>query len=373
MPLTDTVNFDLIRYASCWEDADVLLQALAVQPGERVLSIASAGDNSLSLLSEGPSLVCAVDLSQPQLYLAELKRTAFAQLTYSDMLMFLGFAPSDHRWKRYRAIRSHLSKGAQTYWDQHRKVLEAGVIFEGKLEKYFRLFRRWVLPLIHRSGTVKALLAEKDDAKQAVFYDRRWNTWRWRALFRVFFSRAVMGRAGRDPEFLRQVTGPVYQQILTQVERCLRDPAVSRNYMVHQILTGEYGQWLPHYARARNFESIRRHLHALELRQGDIQTIASATGPINAFNLSDIFEYMDEATFATVSRSLYTSAAPGARFAYWNLMVPRCMSDIWPDALAAEPVSPTTTDTGFFYQAFHRDVKSEATHPVSSSRSNHAS
>ena len=37
-------SFDEIRYAQCWEDADVLLQGLDVQPGDHCLSIASAGD-----------------------------------------------------------------------------------------------------------------------------------------------------------------------------------------------------------------------------------------------------------------------------------------------------------------------------------------
>ena len=40
--------FDLVRYANCWEDADILLEALAVKQGDRCLSIASAGDNSSS-------------------------------------------------------------------------------------------------------------------------------------------------------------------------------------------------------------------------------------------------------------------------------------------------------------------------------------
>ena len=43
----------VLRYAQCWEDADVLLAGLDVQPGDTCISIASAGDNSLSLLSRG--------------------------------------------------------------------------------------------------------------------------------------------------------------------------------------------------------------------------------------------------------------------------------------------------------------------------------
>ena len=47
----------VLRYAQCWEDADVLLAALEIQPGDRCLSIASAGDNTLSMLTDRKSVV----------------------------------------------------------------------------------------------------------------------------------------------------------------------------------------------------------------------------------------------------------------------------------------------------------------------------
>ena len=39
-------DFSAIRYAQCWEDADILLEALDVRPGKVCLSIASSGDNA---------------------------------------------------------------------------------------------------------------------------------------------------------------------------------------------------------------------------------------------------------------------------------------------------------------------------------------
>ncbi len=50
------VDARVIRYGSVWEDADVLCEALApVAPGGRLLSIASAGDNVLALLTLDPA------------------------------------------------------------------------------------------------------------------------------------------------------------------------------------------------------------------------------------------------------------------------------------------------------------------------------
>ena len=45
------VDFSAIRYAQCWEDADILLEALDIQEGDTCLSIASGGDNTLAMLT----------------------------------------------------------------------------------------------------------------------------------------------------------------------------------------------------------------------------------------------------------------------------------------------------------------------------------
>lgn len=89
--LDKKVDFSIIRYANCWEDPKVLLQGLAPKRSSKILSIASAGDNSFSLLVTNPELVVAVDVNLTQLYLVELKKAAIRSLDYEDILVFLGF------------------------------------------------------------------------------------------------------------------------------------------------------------------------------------------------------------------------------------------------------------------------------------------
>ena len=72
-------DFSGIRYAQCWEDADILLEALDIQPGQTCFSVASGGDNTLAMLSRGPGRVIAVDLSPAQLACLELRVAAPAR------------------------------------------------------------------------------------------------------------------------------------------------------------------------------------------------------------------------------------------------------------------------------------------------------
>lgn len=79
-------DFSGIRYAQCWEDADILLEALQPGPGKRCLSIASAGDNTLALLSCDPESVLAIDLSPAQLHCLELRVAAYRTLQHQELL-----------------------------------------------------------------------------------------------------------------------------------------------------------------------------------------------------------------------------------------------------------------------------------------------
>ena len=78
--LKNAVDFTIIRYANCWEDPLILAEGLAVNPGEKILSIASAGDNSFYLLLNEPEIVVAADVNEVQLFLVELKTTAIRTL-----------------------------------------------------------------------------------------------------------------------------------------------------------------------------------------------------------------------------------------------------------------------------------------------------
>src|SRR3954451_3475426 len=86
-----------IRYAQCWEDADVLLEGLDVRPGDVCLSIASAGDNALALLTRDPSRVIALDLSPAQLACLALRVAAYRELSHPELLELVGSRESPRR------------------------------------------------------------------------------------------------------------------------------------------------------------------------------------------------------------------------------------------------------------------------------------
>src|SRR5215472_18337735 len=93
-------------------------------------------------------------------------------------------------------------------------MIQGGIGSAGRLERFFRLFRTRLLPMIHGRTLVKQLFMQKSRSERHRFYETEWNTLRWRTLFRAFFSRLVLGRLGRDPQFFRYVDGKVADRIL---------------------------------------------------------------------------------------------------------------------------------------------------------------
>ena len=134
-----------LRYAQCWEDADILLEALNIQPGFTCLSIASAGDNTLAILSKKPRKVLALDRNPAQIAALELRVAAFRELEHPEVLALIGSVESRERIDLYKHCRKHLSRAAREYWDHCPKLIEAGIGSAGKLEGYLRIFRTRVL------------------------------------------------------------------------------------------------------------------------------------------------------------------------------------------------------------------------------------
>ena len=349
-------RFDQIRYAQVWEDADILVEALQVKPGDTVVSVASAGDNALALLAEGAGRVIAVDLSAAQLACLRLRIAAYRTLDHAALLELMGSRASDRRGELLDHAARTLTAEDQAFWAPRREaVVRHGLGGVGKFENYFRLFRTCFLPLVHDRATVAALLEPKAATDRACFWEEHWNSRRWRFLVNTFFSDTVMGRYARDPSFFDHAEGSVARQVQANTRRALVDQDPSRNPYLAWIVTGRHGEVLPRALRPEHFDAIRANLDHIDLQQGPIEALADAGVRADAFNLSDIFEYMSPVAHAQAYAALLDTATPGARIAYWNMMAPRrapapLQDRIRRDADLEARLKPI--DKAFFYRDF---------------------
>jgi S-adenosylmethionine-diacylglycerol 3-amino-3-carboxypropyl transferase len=314
--IQNRADFSSVRYGQCWEDADILVEALKVHEGRRCLSIGSAGDNSFALLAAGASHVTAVEMNPAQIACIELRKKAYLELDYPEFL----------------------------------KTVTSS---KGKFENYFELFRTRLLPLAHTRKRIDRLLESRSKEEREKFYESVWNNRRWRWIFRAFFSRFMMGRLGRDPAFFDYVEGSVADRILERTRFALTQLDPSRNPYLHWILRGCYGEHLPLALREDSYLKIRTALEEdrFEIVHAPIE--AALTGQrYDAFNLSDIFEYMSPESTDLLIDQIVDHSNPDARLAYWNMLAQRESKSPRIQSLPETSEELFKKDKAFFYSLF---------------------
>ncbi len=164
-----------------------------------------------------------------------------------------------------------------------------------------------------------------------------------------------MGRYGRDPEFLKEVRVPVSNYIYEKAAFHLQSENAQKNYLLHYNLTGNFGKLLPHYIRKENYETIKLNIDKLHLKEGYTGEAIKDYGKFGYMNLSNIFEYMTRDNFASTARELIEGSDKDGKLAYWNLMVPARISELFPGKVDYEKelsAKLTQKDKGFFYNQF---------------------
>ncbi|RYD31061.1 MAG: DUF3419 family protein [Verrucomicrobiaceae bacterium] len=349
-------DFSQIRYAQCWEDSRLLVGGL-LPAGRDCLSIGSAGENSFALLAAGAASVTAVEMNSAQIACIGLRQAAYLHLEHGQFLELIGSRPCGDRQAIYRKLRGALSEDVRTFWDARPQAVDAGIGSAGKFERYFATFRSRVLPLAHGRKRVLSLLEKRDPGARLEFYRREWNNRRWRWIFRIFFSRTVMGALGRDPEFFKYVEGSVADRILSRTRHALAELDPSENPYLHWILTGTHGEVLPDALEERNFLPIREAIAGGRFRIApcSIEALLESEPDrrYGAFNLSDIFEYMSEGNTAMLLGKIAAASFPGARLAYWNMLAPRSRPSSLAHRLRPIPADDLfDQDRAFFYSRF---------------------
>lgn len=352
----DYAKFNLIRYSQVWEDAEILIEALQINENDNILSIASAGENAISMLIKNPNRVYAIDLSFNQIACTELKKIAYKYLDYNECMKLIGVFDCNERIKIYEIIKHELSENIRKYFDENIDIIKKGIINAGKFENYFHIFGKKVLPLIHTKKVRKELLDKKSREERIKFYNKKWNNIRWKLLFKIFFSRTVMGKLGRDKAFFRYVNVNVADHILERTKYAITELDTSENSYLQYIVNGKYDKALPVAYRKENFEIIKNNIDKLVLLSESVETFVELdeVDYISKYNLSDIFEYMDDTQMCKIFEKIFTKSPSGTRIAYWNMLADKRASKYFEnlDYKEEESKELLKKDKAFFYSNF---------------------
>lgn len=343
-----------LMFAQSWEDPECDRAALAVQPGDQVLAITSGGDNVLDFLRDDPARIVAIDINPAQAFLFEVKRAAFRRLDHAGLLRLLGVTGTEGAIDLYRSIKGDLSPAARTFFDARERWFADGLLTQGGFERYFTLLRRIIRLAVGRA-TINELF-RLDASEQADFYRRDWDRWRWRALMRIGCSKALLGNRLDPTWFADSQASDFGGHFLALGEHVLVALPAKQNYFLAQILLGRYlDPARPAYLLAENFATIRDRIDRVELVVAGIEDGLRSLSDrsIDAFALSNVFEYSPSIVFAQSKDEVVRVAKQGARVAHRNLLAPRRFAEderFIVDAELSERLR--AADRGFIYSRF---------------------
>src|ERR1700709_1997988 len=119
-----TLMFQGFVYNQIWEDPAVDLEALAIKPEHRLLTIASGGCNVMNYLAANPAKIIAVDLNPNHIALTKLKLAALKNMPdYDTFFRFFGQANDKANRPAYdKYLRKQLDDETREYWEKNRPL-----------------------------------------------------------------------------------------------------------------------------------------------------------------------------------------------------------------------------------------------------------
>ena len=319
---------DRLFFAQVREDPLLEIEALGPLTNASVVAVTSGGCTALSLLAAGAKQVTAVDLNSTQNHLVELKAAALRTLTLPEIMSFFGVGggTAERRTRTYHTLRPQLSQRAAEYWDSHQKAIGRGALACGVSELFIGAVVKVVKMFVHGPRKIERLLSLQSIEQQREFFDREWNTRRWRALFPLLINRWTFNRAF-EPEFFRQVENPSFAAHFRRLlEHALCDIPVRSNYFLHQMLTGNYPRdvrgGVPPYLEPTGSEILRTNLDRLELVDGGYAEYLATReeSSVDALAISNICEWLDARSIDKLFEQIVRVARPGARFCFRNFV-----------------------------------------------------
>jgi S-adenosylmethionine-diacylglycerol 3-amino-3-carboxypropyl transferase len=325
-----TFAFKSLVYPQIWEDPAVDMQALALGPDSRVVTIASGGCNVLAYLTADPKEITAVDLNRAHVALTRIKVAAAQHLpNYDTFYRFFGEADDRANLRAYRRfLRDRLDPDTLAYW--HGRDLTGRrriTLFSRDLYHHGLLgYTVGLGHLIARAYGIdlKELTRAKSLAEQRSFFERtlaplfdkrlvRWITGKRVSLYGLGIPPAqydALATAGN---------GDMASVLRQRLERLACGFAMSENYFAWQAFsrgypTGESGPLPPYLARA-NFDVIRARAGRVRVLHRSVteHLATEPSGGLDAYVLLDAQDWMSDAQLDALWTEMTRTAKPGAR------------------------------------------------------------
>lgn len=340
--------FKGLVYAQIWEDPVVDMEALAIEPGNRIATIASGGCNVFSYLAADPAEIVAVDLNTAHVALNHLKRVAVQRLPdYLSFRRFFADADSSANIADYRAfVRPHLDETSRRYWEGRDPVgrrringFARGLYKRGLLGNFIGLAH--LVARMHRVDPRQFLAARTIEEQRAIFeakfapfFDRKFIRW-------VTDQRSSLFGLGIPPaQYDALADGkPMADVLRARLEKLACDFPLDENYFAWQAFGRGYGKGvtvpLPPYLQAGNYARVKARAERVTMLHANMTDMLAAAdaASFDRYVFLDAQDWMSDAQLTQLWSEVTRTARPGARVLFRTAAEPSLLPGRLPDDL----------------------------------------
>jgi S-adenosylmethionine-diacylglycerol 3-amino-3-carboxypropyl transferase len=322
--------FNGLVYTQIWEDPEIDLEALALNPDCHVVAIASGGCNVLSYLTGNPGRITALDLSLAHVALNRLKLVAANRLpSWEAFYRFFGAADAEANIAAYeRLIAPYLDAPSRHYWEgrslqlfgrRRFSIFARNAYRHGVLGRFIGLSHA-----IARAYGVnlREILGARTLEEQRRFFET--------ALAPLFDKRAVrwitdnrlsLYGLGIPPAQYEALAGDADMRhvLRSRLERLACGFSLDDNYFAWQAFgrcyAGNASGSLPPYLRREHFDVVRARVDRVEVMNRSItEYLADCSGGSrDRYVLLDAQDWMTDAQLDALWTEITRTARNGAR------------------------------------------------------------
>lgn len=362
-------------YAQIWEDPVVDMEALDIQPGNRIATIASGGCNVFSYLTADPGEIVAVDLNTAHVALNKLKQTALTHIPdYRSFRRFFADADTRTNVRVYKAhVQEHLDDTSRRYWEGRDLVgrrringFATGMYKRGLLGGFIGLAH--LLARLHRIDPKALLQAKSIDEQQAIFdsqfapmFDRKFIRW-------ITDQRSSLFGLGIPPAQYDALAGEnrMADVLRARLEKLSCGFDLKDNYFAWQAFGRGYGKGadmpLPPYLQEANYLKVKSRANRVSMRHANMTDMlaSSAGASFDRYIFLDAQDWMTDLQLNALWTEVTRTARAGARVLFRTAAEPSLLPGRLPDALldrweyrAEESLDYTARDRSAIYGGVH--------------------
>jgi S-adenosylmethionine-diacylglycerol 3-amino-3-carboxypropyl transferase len=326
-----TLAFSGLVYPQIWEDPVVDIEALALEPGLDMVTIASGGCNWQSYLTVAPFNLTAVDLNMRHVVLNRLKLAALRHLdSYDDFYGLFGHGALARNVDVFdQQLAQHLDPETLQYWNgrdwRGKRRIE---LFARGLHRH-SLLGRYIASshLLARmlGGNPRALLKARSIAEQREIFDRELRPLLAKPIVRRLLSRrsALFGLGIPPAQYDALCEGrPMHEVIEERLERLACGFDLKDNYFAWQAFNRAYS----HRAQGPLPPYLQKDSHHLaRVNAGNVSVLnvsmtdhigGLARGSLDRYSLLDAPDWMSDGELNALWSEITRTARLGARVVF---------------------------------------------------------